>query len=59
MSSQSLYALSKTTLKTLINYLPGDRQPIIAELWTAYGYYFFILPIQDPYILRILQAAHI
>ena len=23
----------------------GDKQPIIAELWVVYGYYFLFLPI--------------
>ena len=40
--------------------LPDWRKhPMIAELWVVYGYYFFFLPIQDPYILHVLQAAHI
>ena len=37
----------------------GEKQPIIAELWVMYGYYIFFPAIQDPYILRILQATHI
>ena len=37
----------------------GEKQPIITELWVVYGYYFFFLPIQDPYMQHILQAAHI
>ena len=41
------------------NYLTGEKQLIIAELWAVYGYYFFFLPITDPYILHILQATHI
>ena len=34
------------------------KQPIIAELWVVYGYYFHSLPIQDPSITHILQATH-
>ena len=36
-----------------------EKQPIITELWVVYGYNFFFLHIQDPYILNILQAPHI
>ena len=46
-------------LKSLIIYLTGEKQPIIADLWVVYGYYPFFLPIQDPYILHILQVTHI
>ena len=35
------------------------KKNITAELWVVYGYYFFSLPIQDPCILHVLQAAHI
>ena len=35
------------------------KQPIIAELWAVYGYYFLSLPIRDTYLLLVLQAAHI
>ena len=31
---------------------------MIAKLWVVYVYYLFFLPIQDPYNLHILQAAH-
>ena len=53
------YTLNRDTLKTFINYLTGEKQPIIFELWAAYGYYFFSLPMQDPYILLILQSAQV
>ena len=39
--------------------LSAHTLPIIAALWVVYGCYFFFLPIQDLYILHILQAAHI
>ena len=29
---------------------------MIDELWVAYGYYF-VLPLEDPYILHILQTT--
>ena len=30
--------------------MTGEKQPTIPELWVVYGYFFFCLPIQDPYI---------
>ena len=35
-----------------------EKQPIIAELWVRYGYYFLFLPIQDPYFLLISHTTH-
>ena len=55
-----VYTINKNMLKTLIKLPDWRKQPIIAELCVVYGYYFFSLPIQDPYnILHILQETHI
>ena len=51
--------LRKLRLKRVENYLPGAKQPIIAELWAVYGYYFYLLPIQYLYIRYVLQVTHI
>ena len=51
--------LNKNMLKPCIKLLNWRKQPIIDELWVLYWYYLLFLPIQDPYILHILQAAHI
>ena len=48
------YPLNMNMLKMLENNLIGEKQPISAKLWVVYTYYFLILPVQDPYILRIL-----
>ena len=37
----------------------GEKQPIVAELWVVYEYYFFFQPIEDSCILHILLATHI
>ena len=50
--------LGKATLKTPIKLPVCGKQPIIAEVWVVYGYYFLFLPILDPYIPHILQATH-
>ena len=36
-----------------------EKQLIISDLWVVFVYYFFSLPIQDPYILHILQATYV
>ena len=53
------YTPDRTTLKTLIKLQTGDKKPIITESWAVYCHDFFCLRIQDPYILHILQAAHV
>ena len=43
------YTQNKNTPKTLLK-VPGWRKKnIITGLWVVYGYYFFLLPIQDLY----------
>ena len=53
------YTLNKNTLKTLIKLLDwSETTHNCPVMGSVQGYHFFYLPIQDPYIKHILQAAH-
>ena len=41
------------------NYLTGEKQPVITEVWVVYGYYVFSLPIPDPYLLPIVHTTYV
>ena len=54
-----IYILNTSTLRTLMELPDWRKKTIIAELWIVYGYYFFFLPMQDPYIQHNLQVTYI